>query len=352
MIASDRNVCQAYGVRGGAVTFRGNRIDHCKFGIRLDGGAQVDAIGNVITNGWVSAFQMKGQGDARLRAEGNLLRNNGHSTESDCQRGSLVIVGNPLARVDFGGGDGAGAAVLAGPPSAGGNVSCQAASGAPHVWNGSPCDCVGDCGEGGASIGLGDDAFSPGLVLPPNADANVVDGPPLETRAAGALPFGACETIVVEECECPAGGCPPPAGTLRLSRAAVRPRRAGSVVVVRGMLFGAPPEDGLVLEMPGVLAEAVTWREDECVGTPGGKVTCAAAGGAARARFTPRGVDASAFRLVLVAPPLVPRGAGEVTVTLAFGGTRSRRLAPDRGVPHDRRGSPLPRALTAGIRPA
>ena len=29
---NERNVCQAYGVRGGAVTFRGNRIDHCKFG--------------------------------------------------------------------------------------------------------------------------------------------------------------------------------------------------------------------------------------------------------------------------------------------------------------------------------
>jgi hypothetical protein len=319
---ASRNVCQAYGVRGGAVTFRNNRIDHCKFGIRLDGAAQVDAVGNVITNGWVSAFQLKGQGEARLRAEGNRLRNNGHSTESDCQRGSLVIVGNPLARVDFGGGDGAGAAVLAGPPSAGGNVSCQVGNGAPHVWNGTPCDCAGACVEAGASVGLGDDAFSPGLVLPPGGGANVVDGPPLETRVAGASPYGACETIVVEECECPAGGCPPPAETLRVTRAAVRPARQGSAVVVRGFLFGAPPQGGLVLEMPGVLPEPVAWAEDDCVATPSGRAVCAAGDGTARVRFTPRGPDAHLFRLLVETAPLAPRAGGELTVVLAYDGAR------------------------------
>jgi hypothetical protein len=318
----DRNVCQAYGVRGGSVTFRGNRIDHCKFGIRLDGAAQVDAVDNVITNGWVSAFQLKGQGAARLRAEGNHLRNNGHSTESDCQRGSLVVTGNALARVDFGGGDGAGLAVLAGPPSAGGNVSCQAESGAPHVWNGTPCACTGGCVEAGASVGLGGDAFSPGLVLPPAADANVVDGPPLETRVTDASRYDACEAIVVDECECPEGECAPPAGTLVVSRVVVRPERDGSTVIVRGMLVGRAPGDGFALEMPGVLADAVTWRTDDCGVAGSGRITCSAAAGAARARFAPRGPDTYLFRLVLAAPTLAPRSGGDLTVMLAYDGTR------------------------------
>ena len=319
---SDRNLCQAYGVRGGVVTFRGNRIDHCKFGIRLDGGAAVDAIGNVITNGWVSAFQMKGQGDARLRAEGNLLRNNGHSTESDCQRGGLVVTGNGLARVDFGGGDATGAAVLAGSPSPGGNVSCQAGSGAPHVWNGTPCDCAGACADAGASIGLDHDAFSPHLVLPPGAGANVVDGAPLQTRAADASSYEACETIVVDECECPAGACAPQAGTLRVARAVVRPEREGNTVVIRGLLFAPAPRVGFVLEMPGVLADAVTWSGDDCIAAASGKVGCSSAGGAARARFTPRNAGTYLFRLALGIPPLAPRTTGDLTVVLAYDGAR------------------------------
>jgi hypothetical protein len=317
-----RNVCQAYGVRGGVVTFRGNRIDHCKFGIRLDGAAQVDAVDNVITNGWVSAFQMKGQGDARLRAEGNMLRNNGHSTESDCQRGSLVVTGNTLARVDFGGGDGAGAPVLAGPPSAGGNVSCQAGTGAPHVWNGAPCDCGAACVDAGASVGLDDDAFVPALILPPDAGANVVDDPPMETRVSAASTYDACDAIVVEECECPAGGCVPPAeDALRVSRVVVRPERG--TIVVRGSLSGRPAGD-LVVEMPGLLADPVTWAAGECVTATSGSVTCSASDGAARARFTPRG----GFRLVIAAPVLVPRAATDVTVVLAYDGARQTGSLP------------------------
>ena len=325
---NERNACQAYGIRGGAVTFRGNRIDYCKFGLRIDGAAQVDAVGNVVTNGFVSAFQLKGAGDGRLRAEGNLLRNNGHSTESDCQRGSLVVTGNALARVDFGGGDATGAAVLEGAPSAGGNVSCQGGAGAPHVWNGTPCDCEGAaCVEAGASIGLGNDAFSPPLVLPPDAGANVVDGPPLETRVAAAASYDACQAIVVEECECPGGVCPPAAGALRVTRAVVRQGRAGPVVMVRGILFGPPPGDGVTLEMPGVLADPVAWAADDCVATNSGRVTCSAADGLVR--FGPRGAGGSAFRLVLGAPALVPRTGGDVTVILSWDGTRSSGALPD-----------------------
>ncbi len=317
---NQRNVCQAYGVRGGAVTFRGNRIDHCKFGIRLDGAAGVDAVANVITNGWVSAFQVKGKGDARLRAEGNLLRNNGHSTESDCQRGSLVVTGNTLARVDFGGGDRAGAAVLAGAPSAGGNVSCQAGTGAPHVWNGAPCDCGAACVDAGASVGLGGDAFVPELILPPFTGANVVDDPPMETRVTGASTYDACAAIVVDECECPAGGCAPAEGALRVSRAVVRPDRG--TVVVRGFLSGpAPGATGLVLEMPGVLGDPVSWRGDECIAS-GTRVTCTSSVGAARARFTPRGAGTQLFRLTIAAPMLIPRAASDLTVVLAYDGAR------------------------------
>ena len=321
----ERNVCQAYGVRGGAVTFRGNRIDHCKFGLRLDGPAQVDAVGNVITNGWVSAFQLKGQGEARLRAEGNLLRNNGWSTESDCQRGSLVVVGNALARVDFGGGDATGAAVL-GPPSAGGNVSCQSDAGTPHVWNGAPCDGAGV--DAGASIGLGNDAFSPRIALPPDAGANVVDGAPLETRVANATPYDACESIVVDECECPGGQCPPAVGTLRVLRAVVRPGGDGPAVVVRGLLYGSPPANGLTLEMPGVLADAVGWSADECRAAPSGRTTCVVPGGAGQVRFSPRGPDVHLFRVTLGAPPLAARSRQDLSVVLAWDGTQRAGSLP------------------------
>jgi hypothetical protein len=315
----ERNVCQAYGIRGGAVTFRGNRIDHCKFGLRLDGAAEVDAVGNVVTNGWVSAFQVKGQGEARLRAEGNLLRDNGHATESDCQRGSLVVVGNALARVDFGGGDAIGAPVLADRPSAGGNVSCQAGSGAPHVWNGTPCDPAGV--GAGASIGLGGDAFVPRLALPPDADANVVDAPPLETRVADASLYDACETIMVEECA-------PGPGTLRVLRAVVRPEGDPPAVVVRGLLYGRAPGGGLALEMPGLLGEAVVWGADDCRTSSSGRVTCAVPDVAAQARFSPRGPDVQLFRLTLGAPPLVARVRADVAVVLAWDGARREGTLP------------------------
>ena len=53
----EANTCQAYDVSGGEVTLRANRIDHCKFGIRVVDGGSADAVDNVITNGWVSAFR-------------------------------------------------------------------------------------------------------------------------------------------------------------------------------------------------------------------------------------------------------------------------------------------------------
>jgi hypothetical protein len=324
----DRNVCQAYGVRGGRVTFRDNRIDHCKFGIRLDGTAEVDAVGNVITNGWVSGFQVKGQGDGRLRAEGNRLRGNGHSTESDCERGGVVVT-NPLARLDLGGGDFEGAAVLADlPPSRGENAFCEAGAGAPHLWS-ATCGCAGDCPDDGASIGLDGNGFAPRLVLPPAAAANVVDGPPLETRAAAAAAYRACETIVVAECECPDGACPPEPAGLVLVRAVVRARGDGTAtLILRGGAAGAPPGAGPVaLEMPGVLGAPLAWAAEECSASASGRLRCRAASGA-RVRFTPRATG-YAFRVAAAAPALAARAADGVAVVLEWDGTRrSGALAP------------------------
>src|SRR2546428_1341108 len=148
---TDRNVCQAYTIQHEAtVTATGNTIDHCKFGIRLVDNAAVEATGNTITNGYVSAFQVKGSGTTpRLKGEGNRLRNNGFATESDCQRGGVVVRDNPNARVDFGGGDFAGAPVI-GSVSSGGNVFCQ--GGLNAIWNITDCPCTA-----GASCALGSD---------------------------------------------------------------------------------------------------------------------------------------------------------------------------------------------------
>lgn len=238
------NSCQAYDVSGGLVTFARNRIDHCKFGIRVTNAGRADAVDNVLTNGWISAFQVRGVGGGRLRAAGNLLRRHGFATTSDCQRGALVVVGDPAARVDFGGGDGLRRPVLDdGGVSPGRNVFCQDPAGGPllaHVWNVTDCACATNpscscsmatnaaCGTlcpfaapccaleadgacfgsvgAGASIGLGApneaaNAFVPLPTFFPNTPT-VVDRVPVETRIANVTGYGPCHAIVVPECEC------------------------------------------------------------------------------------------------------------------------------------------------------
>jgi hypothetical protein len=242
---ADKNVCQGYDVSGGLVTMTGNRIDHCKFGIRLVDGGQVDATANVITNGWVSAFQVKGTGPARLRGSSNRMRHNGFATDSDCQRGALTVRDNPQAEVDFGGGNHLGGVVLGGSVSTGGNVFCQAIPGGAlaHVWNVTDCPCAaaascactlgGDAGTscgsgcpltgsccaidpdgacrgslgGDASVGIGaaggaPNAFAPLPQLWPNPSPTVVDRSPTRTRIANVTAADACNAIVVDECQC------------------------------------------------------------------------------------------------------------------------------------------------------
>jgi hypothetical protein len=239
----DANVCQAYDVSGGLVTLRGNRIDHCKFGIRVVDGGRAQAIDNVLTNGWISAFQVKGTGGARLKGAGNRMRRHGSLTTSDCQRGALVVVGDPASRVDFGGGDGARLPVLGGL-SPGGNVFCQAADGGPalaHLWNVTDCACAltpgcscsmatnvpcgamcpfaapccaleadgacaGSVGQD-ASVGIGvvngaANAFDPLPRVFPQTAPNVIDRAPVRSRVANAVPHAACHAVVVPECEC------------------------------------------------------------------------------------------------------------------------------------------------------
>ena len=59
-----------------------------------------------------------------------------------------------------------------------------------------------------------------------------------------------------------------------------------------------------------------------------GRVTCATGDGDARARFTPRGIGTQLFRLAIAAPTLVPRTAGDLTVVLAYDGTRQMGALP------------------------
>ncbi len=195
---TDQNVCQGYTIGHGVVTMTGNTIDHCKFAIRLVDDAVVEAIGNTITNSYVSAFQVKLEGTgsgALLKGSGNRMRNSGFFTHSDCERGALVLRDNPNARVDFGGGDFSGVPVI-GSPSSGGNVFCQ--GGLNAIWNITDCPCVatGNCsldgacmvdgsgactgnGGGGASVGAQNNCFD---TLPPL----VQDTAPSTTRTDGA----------------------------------------------------------------------------------------------------------------------------------------------------------------------
>ncbi|MCC6849434.1 MAG: hypothetical protein IT294_13115 [Deltaproteobacteria bacterium] len=190
---SDDNLCQSYTVTGPAkVTMASNVIDHCKFGVRVDGGALVIADGNIVTNPWVAAFDVRAAG--RLRGAGNRLKTRaaGFTTVSSVQLGLVVARNDGRARIDLGGGDFAGLSVEDGLPCAsggacsiGGNRFCSSGRGAQvDVWNVTDCPCLnqlcggalGNCtsgscaplaadgtcegsGGGGASIGARDNCF-------------------------------------------------------------------------------------------------------------------------------------------------------------------------------------------------
>jgi hypothetical protein len=163
--ASDDNLCQSYTVTGPAVvTMSANAIDGCKFGVRVDGTAYVRADGNLITNPWVAAFDVRGAG--RLRGEGNRLktRGAGFTTLSSVQHGLLVARNDGRARVDLGGGDFAGVSVEDGLPcasggncSSGGNRFCSSGVGSQvDIWNVTDCPCLNQlCGGalGNCTIG-------------------------------------------------------------------------------------------------------------------------------------------------------------------------------------------------------
>jgi len=191
--ASDDNLCQSYTFTGPSViTMQGNTIDHCKFGIHVDSSALVRADGNIITNPWLAAFDVRG--DGRLRAEGNRMRtrSTGFTTLSSVQSGLLVARNDGRARVDFGGGDFAGLSVVDDTPCAGGgdcssglNRFCSSGTGVQvDIWNVTDCPCqnqlcngaIGNCtlgscapldaagvclgsAGGGASIGARSNCF-------------------------------------------------------------------------------------------------------------------------------------------------------------------------------------------------
>jgi len=143
-----------------------------------------------------------------------------------------------------------------------------------------------------------------------------------------ATTYDACASIVVEECECPGGQCAPAGGALRVLRAVVRAAGGGAAVAVRGLLYGEPPANGLTLEMPGVLADAVAWAADDCRRAPSGRTTCAVPGGAAQVRFSPRGADVHLFRVSLGEPVLAARSREDVSVVLAWDGTQRAGSLP------------------------
>jgi Right handed beta helix region len=209
----DQNICQSYTVTGSAtVTFVGNAIDHCKFGIRADGNALVIAEDNTITNPWVSAFNVRASG--RLKGQGNRIRTRsaGFTNVSDVQRGLVVARNDEHARVDLGGGDFAGVSVVDGTPcasggdcSSGGNKFCSdGAAVQTDIWNVTDCPCLdqlcsgtpqlctvdacapleaaGTCdgtGGAGASIGARTNCFAGGV-------ADVKDAAPVTTDTGGA----------------------------------------------------------------------------------------------------------------------------------------------------------------------
>jgi hypothetical protein len=184
----DQNVCQAYTVTGSGsrALFAGNRIDYCKFGIRVLDGAAVEANDNTITNAYESAFQVRrvNVGGALLKGASNRVRHAGYFTQFTCALGAVVDLDDTAAHVDLGGGDFAGNPVLGGTLSSGENVFCQGAL--ALVWNAH--GCAGDPTPGG-SIGIRNSCVDllPPLVLdavPPSTSS-----PGVTTCAAGQCDF-------------------------------------------------------------------------------------------------------------------------------------------------------------------
>ncbi|MEB2285574.1 MAG: hypothetical protein OZ922_12930 [Myxococcales bacterium] len=177
---TDKNVCQAYSFDGGTNTVSNNTISYCKFGIRVVDAASVDATSNIIKNSYVAGFQVKGSGAGKLKGTGNKLKGNGGNTASDCQRGALVVKDNPNAKVDFGGGDYSGTAVI-GSVSSGGNIFCQGSLN--DIWNITDCMCSGTTCNGStgnsASVGARNNCFDS---LPPVTQDTV----PISTRTDSA----------------------------------------------------------------------------------------------------------------------------------------------------------------------
>lgn len=228
---TDDNLCQSYTVTGPAnVTMSLNRIDGCKFGVRVDGSAFVNAEGNIITNPWVAAFDVRAAG--KLRGAGNRIKTRaaGFTTLSSVQVGLLVARNDGRARIDFGGGDFEGRAVApkeidtdladgddggdrvpcasGGTCSVGGNLFCSNGVGSHvDIWNVTDCPClnqlcngaVGNCTSGscapldasgicagsagaGASIGARNNCFRSD-----GGGVSVVrDGAPVSTAVDGA----------------------------------------------------------------------------------------------------------------------------------------------------------------------
>jgi len=216
---SDHNICQSFTVSSVArVTFRGNTMDHCKFGIRVDGNALAIAENNTITNPWVSAFNLRSFG--KLKAEGNRIktRAGGFTDVSDAPRGILVARSSASSRADLGGGDLEERSVVddalcasGGDCSVGGNKFCSAGVGTQtDIWNITDCPCLdqlcagalgrctpyvcapldeeGRCagsGGGGASIGARTNCFAG-----PGALVDLKDTAPAHTATSGATVCG------------------------------------------------------------------------------------------------------------------------------------------------------------------
>jgi hypothetical protein len=257
---TDAEVCEGYTATGGTMTMQGNTIRFCKFGIRVVGAASVDASNNVITDGYVSAFDVK-DGDGLLKASGNQLRHNGYDTNtSECQRGAVVAKNSTChgggnagavcltsaecpggscfsgARIDFGGGDASGAPVI-GAASTGGNAFCGQGN-LTDIWNVTDCTCGAytDSLGGSASIGAEADCFD-------SIPANVQDTGPSGTRVTNAT------VCTAAQCTFPTT-TPTPSGPPTISGVVPQVADPGAGVTVTGSNFHAvATEDSLTFNL-------------------------------------------------------------------------------------------------------
>lgn len=293
--ATDADVCEGYTATGGTMTMRNNTIRFCKFGIRVVGNAAVDASDNTITDGYVSAFQVK-DGDGLLKGSGNRLRHNGYETNtSECQRGALVAKNSTChgganaaagcvassecpggscfsgARIDFGGGDASGAPVL-GVVSAGGNAFCGQGS-LTDIWNITDCTC-GACSDsmgGSASIGAGANCFD-------SLPANVQDTPPSGTRTTNAT------VCTAAQCTFPTA-TPTPSGPPTISGVAPAIADPGTTIDITGTNFrAAAAEDSVTFNLAIATVDFASTSvliADVPVGATSGRVSVATPDGVA-----------------------------------------------------------------------